>query len=290
MIRLVSVRYAALCLAGVGSSVAAPSPATVRAQGAAPFVYTPGAQQYRITTVTKRTQDQSGGRAPFEFEVTTTQYVTVRITSAGHDTLGVAIAMDSLAVASTLDALPADTDGFKGTVLRGTMSPQGRMYAFEAPAGTQPGKVTALYRAFRPFLVPFPSTAMAPGLTWTDSTVDHIEKKPFSITSTSVTTWTVTGDTTYAGQKAWRVERVAIVTTSGTGTEGTMPLHLEGDDTIRGVRYVTMGGVYVGGSATQTSLLQMNTQVGADQSESSPIRQTIKTTIQPLSMLRTAGS
>ncbi len=285
---LVGVRKAALCLAAAGSSMAATLPA--RAQGGAPFAYAPGTQQYRITTVTHRTQDQSGGRAPFEFEVTTTQYITLRITSAGRDTLGLTISMDSLKVASTLDALPPDTDGFRGTTLRGTMSPQGRIYSFEAPAGTQPGKVTALYRAFRPFLVPFPSGAMAPGLTWADSTVDHIEKKPFTITSTSVTTWTVTGDTTYAGQKAWRVERVAIVTTLGIGTEGTMPLRLEGDDTIRGVRYVTASGTYLGGSATQTSLLQMNTQVGADQSESAPIRQTIKTTIQPLSMLRTAGS
>lgn len=266
------------------------APGLVGAQaGSTPFTYAPTTQQYRITTVTKRSQDQSGGRAPFEFTTTTTQYVTLHVARRTPDTLAVAIAVDSLRVTSTLDAMPPDTAGFRGVTLRGTISPQGHVYTFDAPAGTPPGKVTALYRAFRPFLVPFPASAMAPGLSWTDSTVDHTDRKPFNITSTSVTTWTVTGDTIYAGQHAWRVERVAIITTAGDGTEGVAPVHIAGDETVRAVRYVTASGLYIGGTATQTGQIQLTTtNAGPDQSEGTPLRQTIKTTVEPISPLHTA--
>lgn len=239
------------------------APATVPAQGpGGPFTYAPGTQQYRMTTVTSRTQDQAGGRAPFQFQVTTTQYVTLRLARRAPDTLSISLTVDSLQVASNLDALPPDTAGFRGATLSGTLSAQGRLYRFEAPSGTPPGKLTALYRAFKSFLVPFPSTPIASGMSWTDSTVDHIDRQPLTIASTMVTTWSVTGDTTIAGQRAWRIERSTIVTTVGDGHQGPMPLHLEGDETIRGMRYVTMSGVYVGASATQTSQILMSTSAG----------------------------
>jgi hypothetical protein len=267
------------------------APATVVPQGpGGPFAYAPGTQQYRITTITNRTQDQSGGRAPFQFQVTTTQYVTLQVAHRASDTLGISLTIDSLRVASTLDALPPDTEGFRGATLTGTMSPQGHLYRFEAPAGTPPGKLTALYRAFKLFLVPLPSVPIAAGVTWSDSTVDHIDRQPFAITSTMVTTWRVAGDTVVAGQRGWRIERSAIVTTLGDGRQGTTPIHLEGDDTIRGMRYLTVSGVYAGGSATQNSQIQMSASAGgSDQSESAPIRQMIKTTVEPLSAFRTGA-
>jgi hypothetical protein len=281
--------------------VALGTPALLVAQSTGQaFTYASGTQQYRITTVTNHSQDQGGGRAPFQFATTTTQYVTLRLTRRTQDTLGLALRIDSLGVSSDLDAQPPDTAGFRGATVTGTMSPQGHLYTFAPPAGTPPGKVTALYRAFKQFLIPFPTTALGPGVSWTDSTVDQISRQPFTITSTMVTSWAVTGDTTVSGQKAWRIERTAIVTTSGDGKQGATPIHIDGDETIRGVRTITPTGVYLGGTATQSSQLRMSTPIGEagsespgtgggaapEQSESAPIRQTIKTTVEPLSAFR----
>ncbi len=252
---------------------------------AGPFEYAPGTHRYRLTTIVNRTQDQAGGRAPFEFTVTTTQYVTLDLTRRSRDTLAMALSVDSVGITSTLDALPPDTEGIRGVTLHGAISPQGRVYTFEPPAGTPPGKVSALYRAFRPFLVPFPSPHVSTGMTWTDTTTEVMKKDPFkAITTAAVTTWKVTGDTTYTGQLAWRVERNAVVTTTGDGVEGTTPVHLAGDESIRGVRYVSQNGVYLGGNATQSSQIQMSmTGTG----EGAPIKQNIRSTVELLPTGRT---
>ncbi len=245
------VRAAGLAVAaGIGMAAGA-----AQAQQGA-FTYAPGTQRYRVTTVVNRTQDQAGGRAPFEFAVTTTQYVTLSLARGSHDTLDLTLTVDSVGVNSTLDALPPDTEGFRGVKLQGKISPRGRLYAFDPPSGTPPGKVTALYRAFRLFLVAFPDTRIAPGVTWTDSATDTINRDPFKITSVRTVNWKVTGDTTVVGQRAWRVEGDGSVTMTGEGKQAGTPIQLTGDESIRSVRFFSMGGTYLGGNATQNNQIR----------------------------------
>src|SRR5512146_412667 len=59
-------------------SIAALEPRAVSAQSTA-FAYAPGTQKYRLITEVHREQAQGGGRAPFEFDVTTTQFVTMNL-------------------------------------------------------------------------------------------------------------------------------------------------------------------------------------------------------------------
>jgi len=253
-------------------------------QGA--FTYAPGTQRYRVTTVVDRTQDQAGGRAPFEFVVTTTQYVTLNLARGSHDTLNMILTVDSVGVNSTLDALPPDTEGFRGVKLQGKISPRGRLYAFDPPSGTPPGKLTALYRAFRLFLVAFPDTRIATGMTWTDSATDILNRDPFKITSVRTVNWKVTSDTTVVGQQAWRVEGDGSVTMSGDGKQNGTPIQLTGDESIRSVRFFSKGGTYLGGNATQNSQIQMSM---AETGEGAPIRQMIRSTVEPLMGARTAA-
>jgi hypothetical protein len=139
------------------------------------FAYAPGTQHFRLTSVDTRTQDQAGGRAPFEFANTTTQYVTMTIAPRSRDTLALALILDSVGVTSTLDAPPADTGGFRGTRMEGTMSPQGRLYVFAPPPGVTDPKTVALYRAFRRFVTPLPAR-IGPGATTTDTTTDTFKR------------------------------------------------------------------------------------------------------------------
>ena len=132
------------------------SHAVVQPAIAAPFMYAGGTHHYRITSVDTRTQNQSGGRAPFEFTTTTTQFVTLTLTPHARDTLALALTLDSVGVSSTLDAPPANTDGLRGARMEGTISPQGKTYAFApAPGETDRIKI-ALYRAFSRFLAAVP--------------------------------------------------------------------------------------------------------------------------------------
>jgi hypothetical protein len=275
------VRAAVLAVAA-GMSIAAG--AAWAQQGA--FTYAPGTQRYRVTTVVNRSQDQAGGRAPFEFAVTTTQYITLNLARGSHDTLNMTLTVDSVGVNSTLDALPPDTEGFRGVKLDGKISPRGHLYAFDPPPGTPPGKLTALYRAFRLFLVAFPATRIAPGTTWTDSSTDVMNRDPFKITSVRTTNWKVTGDTTIAGQKAWRIEGDGSVTLTGEGKQGSTPIQLTGDESIRAVKFFGTNGTYLGGTATQNNQIQMSM---AETGEGGPIKQTIRSTVEPLSATRTAA-
>jgi len=268
-----------------GHATTAPDPA--RASRAAPFAYTAGTHRYRLVTVVKRTQNQAGGRAPFEFSQTTTMDVTVTLARRARDTMSIAVAIDTVYVTATLDAPPPSVAGIQGAKLTGLISPQGRVYAFAPPPGTPPGVETALYRAFRRFLVPFPSADVHPGTAWVDSTRDTVTKSGFNTTTLTVSTSRVTGDTTYAGQPAWRVERSATLATTGTATDATHHVELSADGTIRGVAYVGTSGVFLGESTNQTH--QMRMAVPDSGIESMPIQQTIQSTVSPLPAARTAA-
>jgi hypothetical protein len=246
---------------------------------AAPFMYANGTHHYRITSVDTRTQNQAGGRAPFEFTTTTTQFVTLTLAPHARDTLTMTLTLDSVNVTSTLDAPPANTDGMRGARMEGTVSPQGKIYAFAAAPGDNQLKV-ALYRAFSRFISAVP-TQLAAGTTWTDTLADSFKRGEFDIKTSTVTTSKVSGDTTVAGQHAWRVERSGIISTTGEGTERGNPIHLTADGTIRAVQLLSQAGVYLGSAGTQTTHLVMS-MIESNGGESQPIQEVIKSTVEAL--------
>jgi hypothetical protein len=89
----------------------------------------------------------------------------------------------------------------------------------------------------------------------------------------------VTGDTTYAGQRAWRIERTGSIALSGQGTEGGKVLRVAGDGTIRGVQYVSVTGVYLGSKVTQIMRL---VESFPDTGDGPASTQTIRSQIVPL--------
>ncbi len=138
-------------------------------------MYASGTHHYRITSVDTRTQNQAGGRAPFEFTTTTTQFVTLTLAPRSRDTLAMTLTLDSVNVTSTLDAPPANTDGMRGARMEGTVSPQGKIYAFAAAPGDNHLKVS-LYRAFSRFISAVPAQ-LATGTTWTDTSGRHVQAR-----------------------------------------------------------------------------------------------------------------
>jgi hypothetical protein len=253
---------------------------SARAQGAehAGFTYSPGLQKYKLTTHVHREQMQGGGRAPFEFDVTTTQFVTVDIRPQAPDTLRLRITVDSVSVASKLQAPPPDVHQIEGKSVEGLISPQGRVYEFSPPAGTTDPQLAALYTAFRSFLVALPAEPMHVGEAWADTTTWHGMRAGFTVTSRAITTSRVAGDSTVNGVKVWRVARHTDIVQEGSSKDGGSLTRLEGEGSVNAVHLLSMDGVYVGSTSRQRSDITMKNKI----SETAPIVQTIRSTIERL--------
>ncbi len=253
------------------------SAASTLSQPAGSFTYAPGTRRYQLTTVVARSQNQAGGRAPFEFSTTTTMNVTLTLARRARDTLVLSLTVDSVAVASDLDAPPANVATYKGAKLTGLISPQGRIYRFEPPAGaTDP--LPGLYRSFRRFLVPFPSADIAPGAVWSDTTTTPVKVAGFDTKTVAIMNSRIASDTVYDGQRAWRIDRTGSITIAGTAAARTDTVGLTGDGTIRATDYVAVAGIFLGNTSTQTTQLQ---QFKPNQPavQGVPIQQTIKSSV-----------
>jgi hypothetical protein len=246
------------------------------AQGGA--AYAPGKLRYHVTTVSTRAQPLGGGRAPFDFSTTTNQWIALEVAPQSSDTLKVAITMDSIRITSTLDAPPPDISVLQGAKFTGTMSPRGRIYSLTPAAGSTDGKLGATATALKRFLLPLPARSLAPGASWADTVVEHPKIGTINITSSSVTTYKVAGDTTVSGQHAWRIDRYTTIAQLGKGTEAGQPLEISSSGTVTGMQFFTDKGVLLGGQSTQRTDLteKMN------ESEGAPIQQTFKSTVELL--------
>ncbi|MEP7065191.1 MAG: hypothetical protein ABI889_04090 [Gemmatimonadota bacterium] len=244
------------------------------AQGSA--AYAPGKLHYHVTTVSTRAQPLGGGRAPFDFTTTTNQWLALEVAPQSADTLKVAITVDSIRVTSTLDAPPPDVSVLQGAKFTGTMSPRGRIYALAPMAASTDGKLGATATALRRFLLPLPARSLAAGASWADTVVEHPKVGTINITSSSVTTYKVAGDTTVSGQHAWRIDRYTTIAQLGKGTEAGQPLEISSSGTVTGSQFFTDKGVLLGGQSTQrTDLMEK-----MNESEGAPIQQTFKSTVE----------
>ena len=243
------------------------------------FAYAPGVARYKVTTVQHRQQIMGGGRAPFDFDVTTNQWVALTITPVARDTLKLSFTVDSVAVTSNLDAPPPDLAVYRGRKLDGTMSPQGRVYAFAPARGDTNPAITQLYSAYSRFLVPVRVPALAKGVTWADTSIARRTGGKYEITTTTVTTYRVTGDTTIGGRHAWRVELASTIAHEGKGSEAGQPLYVTGGGTSTGVHFLSDQGVFLGSQSSQRTEIQER----MNESEGTPIEQTFKSTVELLS-------
>lgn len=252
---------------------------SARAQsGHAGFSYAPGLQKYKLTTNVHRSQFMGGGRAPFEFDVTTTQYVTVDIHPQSPDTLRLRITVDSVNVLSKFQAPPADTHDIEGKSVEGLVSPQGRIYEFSPPAGTTDPQLVALYTAFRSFLVALPAEPVHVGESWADTTTWHGMRGGFTVTSRAITVSRVAGDSTVNGVKVWRIARHTDILQKGSTRDGGSLIRLEGEGSVNAVHLLSTDGVYVGSTSMQRSDLTMKNKI----SEDAPIVQVIRSTVERL--------
>jgi hypothetical protein len=223
--------------------------ATVAEAQSAKFAYATGARQYRVQSTTKISQEVNGQK--MEGELNTRHVLTVDITRKAKDTLAVAYTWDSAAATSTGGIPAPDLSKVSGTKSSGLSSLTGKMYSFD------PGKAAAEgmpdMEEFEMFLPIVTAVDKKAGDSWVDTLRMSGNRGGVDVNTTLIVTSTFAGDTTYAGEKSWRIQRNLAFSVSGAGAAEGQALVIEGTGTGERTDYISSKGVYLGSALTQRS-------------------------------------
>ena len=236
------------------------------------FQYAPGTSRYRLTAVNKLTQEAQGQKV--EQEVTSEQKLTVVLGRQAADTLSFAMTLDSAKVQTSAGPAP-DLSALIGLKVTGALSPFGVVYVAKGPEGPgseMSGPLADEMSRFLPRLRP----ALAIGTSWTDTTSGKVAQMGISLDRTVISTSKVVGDTTYQGERAWRIERATQATFAGTGTTQGQPLTMAGTSKGSDNLFVARNGIYLGGlmsnaATIKVTLVATGMEVGLTQNQSTTI-------------------
>ena len=234
--------------AAVAALACLPLLATTRLTAQTSISYGPGSARYHIISVVTRSQDL--GRQVSEIKITNEQEVSVQLSARGKDPLDFTYTIDSSGVVADPPIQLPDVSKLVGTKVQGSMSVHGKVYELTSNAADSDADAKNLVEGMRKFLIPLPED-VAVGSSWTDTTLNSISGEAGTLEMSTITTSRVAGDTTFQGQKAWLVERTALLSIHGTQSQAGQELRVEGDGTGSGTYYLGANGTYLGSSATQ---------------------------------------
>lgn len=248
--------------------VAAVAP-PLSAQGGG-MVYAPGISQYRVTSQLNQTSEMMGEAQ--ERQVTTMQLVTVEIERGSPDTLRIHIVIDSARVEPTM---PAGVENLVGVRLSGTMSPRGRIYDLQPPEELRDeAEVQSTVLSMRHFLVGLPSSTRS-GTAWTDTTDSAVETTDLDMVRRVIARSTLAGDTSFAGQRAQRIQQSVDVSISGTASGQGQTVLISGVGTGVATYYVSSSGIYLGSRSEQETTMEFTFG-----EMKMPLRQTMTATVE----------
>ncbi|CAN5741369.1 hypothetical protein BH11GEM1_BH11GEM1_17930 [soil metagenome] len=236
--------------------------------------YAAGTTRYRVTTDAKGTQTSPMGNASFDLGLK--EQLTVSVMKHARDTVMATIKVDSIAMKSTGAPAP-DLSKVTGMQFVTLMSPTGKFYSSKAPEGMDPalGQITDGIGRFLPSF----RVGVANGMTWSDTTSGKVSQQGMDMDRTSVSTFKVNGDTTIAGEKAFRIERRTATKAAGSGMMQGTPMTMETTGTGTGAYYLTPKGVYLGAQSsdevnTKVTVLAQNIEIA--------IKQQVHTTVEAI--------
>ena len=206
------------------------------------FAYSPGTTHYRLTVKSSGISEVQGKKR--EVGLDAEQRMTLRLVPRGRDTLALSITLDSARIEAPamgpLDASPA-----MGMQVNAVLSPLGRVYSRELPNLRGRDAFTLVAEEMARFLPILPAF-LRPGLTWSDTLTEPVNQMGIAITRTRIANFRVLSDTIIDGERAWRVQRNASTTMSGTGTAMGTPMSYEGNSVGTGMLFLSQGGRYLG--------------------------------------------
>jgi hypothetical protein len=253
-------RYARLSLA---LALATPIAGTLAAQTAE---YSNGTTKYRVVTNAKGSQSTPAGSQTFD--VGLREQLTVDLMKQSKDTIKATFTLDSIALTSTAGPAP-DVSTVTGAKFVTMMSPTGKVYSTQPPAGLDPAMAQVTDGIGR--FLPAYRANLANGTTWADTTKGKISQQGMELDRTIVSHYTVAGDTTYAGQKALKINRTSSTVASGAGNMQGTPITIETTGSGNSIYFMSPKGAFLGATSadevnSKITVLAQNVEIGVKQS------------------------
>jgi hypothetical protein len=219
--------------------------------------YNPTVQRYRLHSTVERSQEANGQKT--SGVITNEQLVTVSLQATGSksavtdkDTLHFAVTLDSVNMSSNLAVQLPDVQVMQGTKVSGAMLPSGKVLSFASDTKAADGvDRESIVASMAHFLLTLPASAGA-NAKWADTATTNVSKDGNTLKTSTITQSQVIGDTTIAGQQAWRVHRTSTLLISGTQSQKDQQITMDGTGTGEAMYYIGTNGVYLGSTSTQS--------------------------------------
>ena len=226
--------------------------------------YAPGTMKFRVTTTTSGSQTTPAGTTNFDIGVE--QKITVNVMKHARDTVMATLTLDTIAI-KTPGPVP-DLSKLMHAKFVSLVSPTGKFYSSKAPDGLDP-QLAQIAEGVGKFLPSFRAN-LAQGSTWSDTLSGKVTQMGLEVDRTSVSNYKVQGDTTIAGQKAFRIVRSATVKGAGAGNMQGTPVTMEMAATSTGSFFITPSGTYLGGTSkddalSKITIIQQNMEISIKQ-------------------------
>jgi hypothetical protein len=235
--------------------------------------YAAGTTRYRVSSTTKGSQSSPLGSS--DFEVGMSQQITLNLAKQTRDTLLATITLDSIALSGA--AAGADVSSLRGARFVSLVSPTGRVYSTKSPTSANP-LVAQIAEGITRYLPAYHGN-LKTGLAWSDTTSGKVTQQGMEVDRTVVSNFTVAGDTTIDGTKAFRVARVTSVKAAGSGTSQGTPISMESTSSSNGEFFVSSKGVFLG--AISNDDVNLKLKILAQGAEIS-MKQIAQTRIEPI--------
>ncbi len=238
------VVFAALSLTVLGGLVAS-APQTTR---------------YKVETKSEQVVDLSAlgqGEQRTNFGLVNYLTITLNDTSGGRTVHAV---LDSIIKAdSTPVTTQAGLDSARGRAWHALLDPEGRISNVHRmdSASAAGGQVTAILNNFYPRV----KRGAKVGDQWVDTTENTSDQEGQSLTTKTITNYSVTGNEDHGGQRALKIEAAFSLAQTGELNQGGGVLTVDGTGKGTATYWVAADGTYLGSNATQVS----NLSVSSDQ-------------------------
>lgn len=218
--------------------------------------YAPASARYRITASTKTSQNMMGQVQ--EFETSTNQLLSLSVARDG-DALTLTMTLDSATITTTSPEPAPDLGDAIGMKYTGSMALDGKVASSTVTDKTGAPSKSQFAGNMRSIL-PRLKLGATSGATWVDSSTVVTKQNDSEVTTTTVVTFTLAGDTTVAGMKAWKVGGASAGNLTGTGNRMGTDYAITGD--VKGVStsLVSVTGILLGITSDSDSNLTVTVE------------------------------
>lgn len=207
------------------------------------FEYAPSTGQYRITSVTKGSQEAMGQKN--DFETSSNQLLSVTVVRAHKDTLDLTATLDSISMVGPMGMTPPGLDKLVGVKVTSKLAPFGLVYSTQGPKEEDVPNATQLTDEMSR-IFPRIRAKLMTGAGWTDTTTGKVKQGGIDIDRKVVSKFVVVGDTIVGGEKSWKITRESTASFSGSGAPQGQPMTMEGTSAGKGTVFMSQRGVFVG--------------------------------------------